>query len=61
MDISATIARLEALANAPKPWLVTVTYKCGKIRTIRQPREVMARNHAEREARKKAARLSLAA
>lgn len=52
MNISQTINRLESLANGPKPWLVTVTYQCGKVRTIRQPREGMARNHAAREAGK---------
>lgn len=54
MDI---IARLESLAAAPKDWLVTITYACGKIRTHRQPREVMAQNFAEREARKIGKRL----
>ena len=43
--------RLEALAAAPKPWLVSVTYDSGKVRTLRQPREVMARNFAAREER----------
>lgn len=49
MDI---LDRLNALAAAPKPWLVTTTYACGKVRTLRQPREAMARNFAERETRK---------
>lgn len=44
--------RLTALVAAPKPWLVTIVYACGKVRTLRQPREAMARNFAEREARK---------
>jgi hypothetical protein len=47
-----TIARLEALASDPKPWLVTTTYQCGKVRMLRQPREAMARNYAAREAGK---------
>lgn len=43
--------RLEALANGPKPWLVTIVWS-HETRTLRQPREAMARNYAEREARR---------
>lgn len=46
------VARLEALAAGPKPWLVTTIYADGRTRTLRQPREAMARNFAEREASK---------
>jgi hypothetical protein len=46
------IARLEALASGPKPWLVTTTYEDGRVRTLRQPMEVQARNYAEREGRR---------
>jgi hypothetical protein len=42
-------ARLEALAAAPKPWLVSVAYEDGHIRTIRQPLQQQAINIAERE------------
>lgn len=45
-----TLARLEALASGPKPWLVTVRYDSGKVRQLRQPREAMARAFADREA-----------
>ena len=45
------VARLEALAAGPKPWLVTSIWSNGE-RTLRQPREAMARNYAEREARR---------
>lgn len=48
----STISRLEALASGPKSWLITTTYECGKVRTLRQPREAMARNYAERESLK---------
>lgn len=44
--------RLNALSAAPKPWLVTMTYASGHVRMLRQPKEVMARNFAERESRK---------
>ena len=40
--------KLEALANGPKPWLVTMTYESGKVRTLRQPRGDMARSFADR-------------
>jgi hypothetical protein len=46
MDMTA---RLEALAAAPKPWLVSVVYEDGRVRTIRQPLEKQAINIAERE------------
>lgn len=49
MDI---IAKLEALAAGPKPWAAVTTYKSGRVRVLAQPREAMARNHAEMEARK---------
>jgi hypothetical protein len=43
------ISRLEALANGPKPWLVTSVWS-HKTHTLRQPMEVQARRYAEREA-----------
>lgn len=48
MDMTA---RLEALASGPKPWLVTSVWSDGE-RTLRQPKEAMARNYAERESRR---------
>lgn len=47
-----TVARLEALATGPRPWLVTVHYRDGEKRQCRQPREAMAEAMAERERRK---------
>lgn len=48
MDIAATLNRLEALAAGPKPWLATITLPNGTERTLRQPREDMARRWATR-------------
>ena len=45
MDI---VARLEALAKEPKPWLCSVTLPDGTIRQHRQPREAMARAYGQR-------------
>lgn len=45
------VARLEALASGPKPWLVTSVWSDGP-RTLRQPKEAMARNYAERESQR---------
>lgn len=47
-----TIARLEALAAEPKPWLATIYLDNGTTRTMRQPREAMAKAHCERLASK---------
>lgn len=44
--------RLNALAAAPKPWLVSVAYEDGRVRTLRQPLEGSARNYAAAESRK---------
>lgn len=44
--------RLNALAAAPKPWLVTTTYADGSVRILRQPREAMARSYAADVSRK---------
>lgn len=46
--MNATLARLEALASAPKPWLCTVTLPDGSKREHRQPREAMARAYGQR-------------
>ena len=45
MDITS---RLEALANGPKPWVVTSVWS-HETRTLRQPFEASARNYAKRE------------
>ena len=42
------IARLEALAAEPKPWLATIYLDNGTTRTMRQPREALAQAHCER-------------
>lgn len=48
MDI---VARLEALAAAPKTHRVTTHYACGKTRTFDAHSEAAARNHALGESR----------
>lgn len=53
MEHSAILARLEALAAAPKPWLVTIHCDNGTTRTLRQPRRDMAIAHAERMSNKR--------
>jgi hypothetical protein len=45
-------ARLAALTNGPKPWLVTITYESGKVHSLRQPFEASARNYAAAQAGK---------
>lgn len=52
-DHASVIARLEALAAAPKPWLVTIHCDNGTTRTLRQPRREMAIAHAERMSTKR--------
>jgi hypothetical protein len=47
------IARLEALAAAPKPWIATIHCDNGTTRTLRQPTKAMAVAHAEHMATKK--------
>jgi hypothetical protein len=50
---STILARIEALAAAPKPWLATIFCDDGTARTLRQPRREMAIAHAERMSSKR--------